>query len=111
MTPNHLSPKTNHFSSLIMPLSQLDPSPALILIDLQKMLVATMGGVESTAGNAHDHGYNVGLVVDAMTDRDPDAHRNSIEKIFPCIGETTTTDEVLSQLQEQTRSTNFAVHQ
>src|SRR5262245_22031553 len=42
--------------------------------------IATTGGVESTARNAHDHGYNVVLVVDAMTDRDPDAHRHSIEK-------------------------------
>jgi nicotinamidase-related amidase len=45
--------------------------------------IATTGGVESTARNAHDRGYNLVLVVDAMTDRDPDAHRNSIEKIFP----------------------------
>ena len=73
--------------------------------------IATTGGVESTARNAHDHGYNVVLVVDAMTDRDADAHRNSIEKIFPRIGETTTTDEVLSQLQEQARPTNIAAPQ
>jgi hypothetical protein len=38
-------------------------------------------------------------------------HPNSIEKIFPRIGETTTTDEVLSQLQEQARPTNIAVPQ
>ena len=73
--------------------------------------IATTGGVESTARNAHDRGYNVVLVVDAMTDRGPDAHRNSIEKIFPRIGETTTTDAVLSQLQEQARPTKIAVHQ
>jgi len=73
--------------------------------------IATTGGVESTARNAHDHGYNVVLVVDAMTDRDPDAHRHSIEKIFPRIGETTTTDAVLSQLQEQARLSNIAVRQ
>jgi isochorismate hydrolase len=59
----------------------------------------------------HDHGYNVGLIVDAMIDRDPDAHRNSLEKIFPRIGETATTDAVLNQLQEQTRPTGMAVHQ
>jgi hypothetical protein len=34
-----------------------------------------------------------------------------IEKIFHRIGETTTTDAVLSQLQEQARLTNIAVHQ
>ena len=68
-------------------------------------------GAESTARNAHDHGYNVVLVVDAMTDRDADAHRNSVEKIFPRIGETTTTDEVLSHLQEAPRPINVAARQ
>ena len=73
--------------------------------------IATTAGVESTARNAHDHGYNVVLVIDAMTDRDADAHRNSVEKIFPRIGETTTTDEVLRQLQEPARLTDIAAHQ
>jgi hypothetical protein len=54
-----------------MPLSQLDPSPALILIDLQKMAV--------------------GLTT---------AHPHSVERIFPRIGETTTTGQVLNQLRE-----------
>lgn len=62
--------------------------------------IATTGGVESTARSAQDHGYNVVLVVDAMTDRDADAHELTIEKIFPRIGETTTTDDVLKRLQE-----------
>jgi nicotinamidase-related amidase len=62
--------------------------------------VATSAGVEATARNAYDHGYNVVLVEDAMTDRDPDTHRYSVEKVFPRIGETTTTDEVLKRLQE-----------
>ncbi|HEY3841334.1 MAG TPA: isochorismatase family protein [Bryobacteraceae bacterium] len=60
--------------------------------------VATSIGVESTARCAYDHGYNVVLVVDAMTDRDAGNHRHSVEKIFPRIGETTTTAEVLGQL-------------
>jgi nicotinamidase-related amidase len=60
--------------------------------------VATSAGVESTARSAHDLGYNVVLVVDAMTDRDPEAHRHSIEKIFPRLGETATTDDVLKLL-------------
>ena len=38
--------------------------------------VATSVGVESTARSAYDLGYNVTLVVDAMTDRDADAHRH-----------------------------------
>ncbi|MCU1307621.1 MAG: isochorismatase hydrolase [Acidobacteriaceae bacterium] len=61
--------------------------------------IATSFGVESTARSAYDHGYNVALVVDAMTDRDADAHRNSVEKIFPRLGETDTTDNLLKLLR------------
>jgi hypothetical protein len=35
-----------------------------------------------------------------MTDRDPDAHRYSVEKMFPRLGETDTTDNVLKLLNE-----------
>jgi nicotinamidase-related amidase len=62
--------------------------------------VATSAGVEATARSAYDYGYNVVLVVDAMTDRDADAHRLSIEKIFPRLGETDTTANVLKRLSE-----------
>ena len=61
--------------------------------------IATSIGVESTARSAYDLGYNVTLVVDAMTDRDADAHRNSIEKIFPRLGETARTDDVMNLLK------------
>ncbi len=60
--------------------------------------VATSIGVESTARSAYDLGYHVVLVVDAMTDLDADAHRHSVEKIFPRLGETATTDDVLKLL-------------
>lgn len=60
--------------------------------------VSTSAGVESTARSAYDHGYNVSLVIDAMADRDPDAHRHSVEKIFPRIGESATTTDVLKLL-------------
>ena len=62
--------------------------------------VATSGGVESTARSAYDYGYNVVLVVDAMTDRDADAHLHSVEKIFPRLGETETTGNLLKLLKE-----------
>jgi len=57
--------------------------------------IATSIGVESTARNAHELGYNVVLVADAMADRVLEVHRNSIENIFPRLGEVTTTDVVL----------------
>ncbi len=64
--------------------------------------VSTSSGVEAAARQAYDHGYNVALVVDAMTDPNPDAHRHSIEKVFPKIGETATTDAVLKRLENTT---------
>jgi nicotinamidase-related amidase len=62
--------------------------------------VATSVGVESTARSAYDLGYNVVFVVDAMTDRDADSHRHSVGKIFPRIGETDITDNVLKLLNQ-----------
>lgn len=61
--------------------------------------VATSAGVEATARSAHDHGYHVVLVVDAMTDRSDEAHRHTVEKVFPRLGETETTDNVLQRLR------------
>ncbi|MFR0355385.1 hydrolase [Streptomyces sediminimaris] len=60
--------------------------------------VATSIGVESTARAAHEHGYHVTLATDAMTDLDPEAHRNSVERIFPRLGERGTTAEILELL-------------
>jgi nicotinamidase-related amidase len=60
--------------------------------------VATSIGVESTARQAHEHGFNVTLAVDAMTDRDIEAHNNSVKRIFPRLGETGTTWEIVALL-------------
>jgi nicotinamidase-related amidase len=60
--------------------------------------VATGSGVEATARQAYDMGYNVVAVTDAMTDLDPDMHHHAVEKVFPRIGERALTAEVLEQL-------------
>jgi nicotinamidase-related amidase len=60
--------------------------------------IATSAGVESTARQAHELGYNVALAVDAMTDRRAEAHANSITRIFPRLGETGTTEEIIALL-------------
>jgi hypothetical protein len=62
--------------------------------------LATSLGVESTARSAYDYGYNVVIMVDAVTDRDADVHRNSVERIFPRLAEVVTTDDVLKALKE-----------
>jgi len=45
--------------------------------------VATSIGIESTARQAHERGFNVTLAIDAMTETSPDSHVNSITRIFP----------------------------
>ena len=62
--------------------------------------VATSIGVESTARQAYEAGFNVTLAIDAMADLLPSAHDNSIANIFPRLGETGTTDEILALLAQ-----------
>ena len=63
--------------------------------------VATSIGVESTARQASELGFNVALAVDAMTDLNSDAHVNSITRIFPRLGETGPTQEIVRLLDER----------
>jgi len=62
--------------------------------------VATSAGVESTARAAHEHGYHVVLATDAMADRNPQAHRHSVERIFPRLGETASSAEIIAAVQQ-----------
>ncbi|HET7060103.1 MAG TPA: isochorismatase family protein [Candidatus Saccharimonadales bacterium] len=64
--------------------------------------VATSAGVESTGRSAHEHGYHVTLATDAMTDMSAEAHQNSVQRIFPRLGETGTTQEIISLLNKLT---------
>jgi len=57
--------------------------------------IATSIGVESTARLAYALGFNVMLATDAMSDRSAEAHDNSISYIFPRLGETGTTQEII----------------
>lgn len=63
--------------------------------------VSTSIGVESTARQAYELGFNVALAVDAMTDLNPEAHTNSVTRIFPRLGETGTTQEIIALLNER----------
>ena len=63
--------------------------------------VATSIGVESTARQAHELGYHVTLAIDAMTDMHADAHVNSTTRIFPRLGETGTTHEIVALLDKR----------
>lgn len=61
--------------------------------------VATGTGVEATARQAYEHGFNVTLAVDAMTDGRAEAHEYSIHHVFPRLGETGTTKDIVDLLE------------
>jgi nicotinamidase-related amidase len=63
--------------------------------------VATGTGVEATARQAYELGFNVTLPLDAMTDARPDAQEYSRTHIFPRLGETGSTQDVLNLLAQR----------
>ena len=60
--------------------------------------VATSFGVESTARDAYDRGYHVTIAADATTDPTPEGHKNSLDRVFPVLGQTGSTAEIISLL-------------
>jgi nicotinamidase-related amidase len=60
--------------------------------------VATGTGVEATARQAYEAGFNVTLATDAMTDMRPEAHAYSLAHVFPRLGETGKTQEIIALL-------------
>ena len=61
--------------------------------------VATSGGVEATARQAYEQGFNVTIALDAMTDMREEAHDYSVRHVFPRVGETGSTQDILSLLE------------
>ena len=60
--------------------------------------IATSIGVESTARHAYELAFNVALALDAMTDLSLEAHDNSVARIFPRLGETGSSQEIVDLL-------------
>jgi nicotinamidase-related amidase len=60
--------------------------------------IATEFGVESTARDACELGYEVIFAEDAMTGRSAESHANSIERIFPRIGRVRQTEQIVASL-------------
>lgn len=60
--------------------------------------VATGTGVEATARQAYELGFNVTLATDAMTDIRAEAHEYSLKHVFSRLGETGSTQDVLDLL-------------
>jgi nicotinamidase-related amidase len=60
--------------------------------------IATEFGVESTARDAYEHGYEMIFAEDAMTGLTAESHANAIERIFPRLGRVRSTDEIIAAL-------------
>jgi nicotinamidase-related amidase len=63
--------------------------------------VATGTGVEATARQAYEHGFNVTLAIDAMTGTRPESHAYSLSHVFPRLGETGTTQQIIDLLAKK----------
>jgi nicotinamidase-related amidase len=63
--------------------------------------VATSVGVEATARQAYEQGFNVTLALDAMTDLRQETHEYSIRNVFPRVGETGSAQEIISLLEKR----------
>lgn len=60
--------------------------------------IATSFGVESTARNASELGYELIFAEDAMSGRTAEEHQHTIEKIFPRIGRVRSTLEIMDAI-------------
>jgi len=63
--------------------------------------VATGTGVEATARQAYEAGFNVTIASDAVTDVRAEAHEYSLKHVFPRLGETGSTRDVLDLLAKR----------
>ncbi len=63
--------------------------------------VATGTGVEATARQAYEAGFNVTIAVDAVTDMRAEAHEYSLKHVFPRLGETGSTKDILDLLAKR----------
>jgi nicotinamidase-related amidase len=60
--------------------------------------IATEFGVESTARDAYEHGYQQVFASDAMAGMSAESHANAIERIFPRIGLVRSSQEIIAAL-------------
>jgi nicotinamidase-related amidase len=64
--------------------------------------ISTNVGVESTARDAYERGYEQVFLEDAMAARNPDEHAHTVRMVFARIGRVRSTAEVLAALEAGT---------
>ena len=62
--------------------------------------VATSIGVESTARQAYEAGFNVTIATDAVADLTEENHAHSLARIFPRLGETGPARDIIALLAD-----------
>jgi len=62
--------------------------------------ISTNVGVEATAREAYERGFEQVFVEDAMAAREADLHTHAVTRLFPTIGRVRSTKEVLAALGE-----------
>lgn len=63
--------------------------------------LVTSGGVEATARQAYELGFHVTLALDAMTDMREEAQNYTVRNVFPRLGETGSTQEIVALLKKR----------
>tara|TARA_R110001606_G_scaffold12165_4_gene52362 strand:+ start:41246 stop:41803 length:558 start_codon:yes stop_codon:yes gene_type:complete len=58
--------------------------------------VATSSGVESTARQAYELGFNVTLATDAISDTNEEGEAYSLSRVFPRLGEADSTENLIN---------------
>lgn len=61
--------------------------------------IATEFGVESTARDAYERGYEQVFAEDAMTARSAESHANAVSHIFPRMGRVRSTAEIVAAMR------------
>ena len=61
--------------------------------------ISTSIGVESTARDAYERGYQQVFIEDAMAAREADEHRHTARTLFPRIGRVRSTQDVIAALR------------
>ena len=61
--------------------------------------IATEAGVESTARDAYERGYEIVFAADAMSGLYAESHANAVERIFPRIGRVRSTEQIIAVLR------------
>ncbi|ARJ50791.1 isochorismatase family protein [Staphylococcus lutrae] len=63
--------------------------------------ISTHIGVDTTARDAYQYGYDQYFISDMMSAPEASLHHYSIENTFPIMGQVLTTDEMMAQLQSE----------